>query len=103
MGPFIIHKIQSTPISQLRNLGPSSAKILAKINVKTLQDLKNKSPIQCFAELRRLNNQPLSLNLLYAMLGAIENKHWTEYKKMKGELLIQLEGISELDNLFNKK
>ena len=36
------------------------------------------------------------------MLGAIEDKHWAEYKKMKGELLIQLENLNELETLFNK-
>lgn len=92
-------KDEATPISQLKNLGPASASMLATIKVRTLADLKNLGPIACFEQLAENDNKP-SLNLLYALLGAVEDTHWTTYKKHKGELLLQLENNRALKQLF---
>ena len=43
-----------------------------------------------------------SLNFLYAMVGALENKHWAKIaKEEKGRLLMELEGYKELEKIFN--
>jgi len=44
-------------------------------------------------------NKP-SINFLYAMLGALENKHWTQYKNQKGEFLLILKNHVEMKKLF---
>lgn len=90
----------NTPIEQLPNLGPMSAKQLAKINVRKFSELKNKGAIASYAELLKLKDFKPSLNFLYALMGAIEGKHWTEYKQIKGKILIQLESFLEIDNQF---
>ncbi|TQV85278.1 TfoX/Sxy family DNA transformation protein [Aliikangiella coralliicola] len=90
----------ATPISQLRNLGPVSARQLARIKVTNLFELNKKGAMNCFIELSQLEDYQPGLNFLYAMLGALENKHWTEYKKRKGELLIELESQREFLDLM---
>ncbi len=91
----------SKNIVELRNLGPSSAKALSRIGVNNLKELKSYGAIGCYEALLELNGFKPSLNFLYAMLGAIEDKHWTEYKSQKGALLIELENNKELKNLFS--
>ena len=78
-------------IHQLKNSSTSSEKNLAKINIRAEQQLKKKGAITCFEELCELENFKPSLNFLYAMLGALEDRHWTEFKAKKGELLLALE------------
>jgi len=89
-----------TPIAQLKNLGPASAKQLARINIHCYGELKNKGAIACYASLLQLENFKPSINFLYAMLGAIENKPWNAYSAQKGEILIQLESFLEIDKQF---
>ena len=90
----------SKPIIKLKNLGPISVYWLAQINIHTFGDLKQRGAINCFEELGELPEFKPSLNFLYAMLGALENKHWTEYKRYKGEILIELENNEEIRKLF---
>ena len=90
----------TTPIQQLKNLGPTSAQQLARIGVSNLSDLEKKGATECFIELSRMDNLRPSLNFLYAMLGALEDKHWTQYKSIKGQLLLELEDQVELRKLF---
>ena len=91
----------SKPVIQLKNLGPTSEHWLGQINIHTFDDLQQKGAINCFEALCELQNFKPSLNFLYAMLGALENKHWAEYKQNKGELLIELENNEEIRKLFN--
>ena len=87
----------NSPIVELKNLGPKSAKQLARISVNTLLDLKAKGAIDCFIELSKLNHYKPSINFLYAMTGAIENKHWTLYKNIRGELELNLGDENQLN------
>ena len=91
----------SKPIIELKNLGPTSVNWLARINIHTFDDLQQKGAINCFEALSEISGFKPSLNFLYAMLGALENKHWAEYKLYKGELLIELENNKEIKKLFD--
>ena len=91
----------SKPIIKLKNLGPTSEYWLARIDIHTFDDLQQKGAINCFEALCELPDFKPSLNFLYAMLGALENKHWTKYKQYKGEILIELEKNEEIKKLFN--
>lgn len=92
-----------TPIEKLRNLGPKSAKQLAEVGISNYQQLIEKGAIESFELLCTLDNFRPSLNFLYAMLGAIENKPWTEYKNQKGKLLLELENRKEFKSLFGNE
>lgn len=74
---------KNTPIAQCRNLGPASAKVLAGIGIQTFNDLAQKGAVEAFVSLAITKNKTPNLNLLYAMLGAVDNRHWTEYKSKK--------------------
>lgn len=92
----------SKTVIQLKNLGATSEHWLAQINIHTFDDLQQKGAVNCFEALCELKDFKPSLNFLYAMLGALENKHWTEYKRYKGELLIELENNKEIKKLFSR-
>lgn len=44
------------------------------------------------------------MNFLYAMVGALENKHWgTIAKEEKGSLLFELAGYKELEKILQEE
>ncbi len=64
-----------TPIERLRNLGPASARMLAPLGIATRADLVRVGPVLAFRALR--DARPgTSLNLLYAMHGALAGERW---------------------------
>lgn len=88
-------------LSKLKGLGPKSEKCLNKIGIFTKSDLERIGPVDAFIRLRCESNVKPSLNFLYAMIGALEDIHWTEVaKREKGRLLIELDGYSELSDLL---
>jgi DNA transformation protein len=66
-----------TPIAQLRNLGPRSARLLEAVGIRTLVDLEDAGVIEAFRRLVKAGNKP-GLSLLYAMQGALSNTDWQQ-------------------------
>lgn len=68
-------------IRDLRNLGIRSERLLQKIGVHTVEELRRRGPIRAYAELKR-SGATGSLNLLWALVGALEpwpeGRHWRE-------------------------
>ena len=88
-------------LAKLQGLGPKSEKCLNEIGIKTRTDLENVGPVRAFLKLRNECSTKPSLNFLYAMVGAIEGKHWVKIAKSeKGRLLLELEGYQELEKLL---
>ena len=65
----------STSIANLKNLGPKSEKWLNAIGVYTLQDLKEMGAVDC-CKILKAQGYPASLNLAYAIEGALRDIHW---------------------------
>jgi len=85
-------------IAKLKGLGPKSERYLNEIGIKTRHDLELIGPIRAFLKLRNECSTKPSLNFLYAMVGALEGKHWAEIAKSeKDRLLIELDGYQELE------
>jgi hypothetical protein len=63
--------------SKIRNVGPKSAAWLRQIGVRTTEDLNRVGPVEAFLKVKRAGFRP-SLNLLYAMAGAMADCHWAE-------------------------
>ena len=63
--------------NKIRNVGPKSAAWLRQVGVRTQEDLKRLGPVEAFMKVKRAGFRP-SLNLLYALAGAIENCHWAD-------------------------
>lgn len=77
--------------SKIRNVGPKSAAWLRQVGVRTTEDLNRVGPVEAFLKVKRAGFRP-SLNLLYAMAGAMADCHWAELpEERKQELLSALE------------
>ncbi len=77
--------------SKIRNVGPKSAAWLRQVGVRSTEDLVRVGPVEAFLKVKRAGFRP-SLNLLYAMAGAIADCHWAELpESRKQELLAGLE------------
>ena len=88
-------------LAKLKGLGPKSEKCLKEIGIKTRTDLENIGPVKAFLKLQNESSTKPSLNFLYAMVGALEGKHWAEIAKSdKCRLLFELDGFQELEKLL---
>jgi hypothetical protein len=73
---------------KLRNIGPKSMAWLRQTGVRTLDDLKAVGSLSAFVRVKRAGFKP-SLNLLYALEGAILDCHWQEIPdERRSELII---------------
>lgn len=89
---------KNDPVESLRGLGPKSAAALEEIGIKTRMDLERIGPVEAYLKLKEQSTviKP-SLNFLYALVGALENRHWKEIaKKEKQRLLIEIDACSDL-------
>lgn len=78
-------------IKDLRNLGPHSAKLLAKAGIVSEKQLKALGAVAAFVAVKCAGGKP-SLNLLWALEGALTNRDWKEIaKKERLSLLTRLE------------
>lgn len=62
---------------KLRNIGPKSAAWLRQVGVRTQEDLEQLGAVEAYMRVKRAGFKP-SLNLLYALEGALLDCHWQE-------------------------
>ena len=62
---------------KLRNIGPKSAAWLRQVGLRTRADLEGAGTVEAFMRVKRAGFKP-SLNLLYALEGALRDCHWQE-------------------------
>lgn len=85
------------PVAELKNLGPKSAAWLNAVGIYTLADLKDTGPLSAYLKVK-LAGYNSSLNLLYALVGAIEDLHWTAIKRQqKHDLVLALDALLQDD------
>lgn len=85
-------------LRDLKGLGPKSERQLNDIDIFTKEDLEKTGAINAFIQLSNHSNIKPSLNFLYAMVGALENKHWADIAKNdKYRLLMELEDLKRLN------
>ncbi|WP_229753643.1 TfoX/Sxy family DNA transformation protein [Amphritea balenae] len=91
----------SFPLAALPGLGPKSAQWLAQVGIITEQQLRKLGPVRAFLLLERGCSVKPSLNFLYAMVGALEERHWQDVALHdKARLLMELESYREMDQFF---
>jgi len=83
--------------NKIRNVGPKSAAWLRQVGVRTQEDLVRLGPVEAFMKVKRAGFRP-SLNLLYALAGAIENCHWADLPDERKAALVQAAGSAEAAN-----
>lgn len=59
----------------LRNIGPKSAAWLRQVGLRTRADLAGIGALEAWLRVRKAGFRP-SLNLLYALEGALQDCHW---------------------------
>ncbi|QYZ68012.1 MAG: TfoX/Sxy family protein [Gammaproteobacteria bacterium (ex Lamellibrachia satsuma)] len=90
-------------LCDLKGLGKKSEQCLNEIGVYTRTDLEKIGAVGAFLKMRSECRVEPSLNFLYAMVGALEDKHWQKIaKEEKGRLLMELEGYKELEALLSR-
>ncbi|KFN42398.1 TfoX/Sxy family protein [Arenimonas oryziterrae] len=72
---------------KLRNIGPKSMAWLRQTGIRTLADLTAAGSLPAFVRIKRAGFKP-SLNLLYALEGAILDCHWQEIPEERRTALI---------------
>jgi DNA transformation protein and related proteins len=80
-----------TPITSLINLGAKTANWLAAVGIHSAEDLEQFGVVEAYCEVRKLYPDRASLNLLYALQGALLGIPWNLLPEaMKEELKHQL-------------
>ena len=90
--------------TKLRNIGPKSAAWLRQTGVRTQEDLVAVGSLAAFVRVKRAGFKP-SLNLLYALEGAILGCHWQEIpEERRSELVLAAgEEVAKLPLPKNKR
>ncbi len=88
---------------KLLNIGPKSAAWLRQVGVRTLEDLKALGAMAVFMKVKRAGFRP-SLNLLYALAGAEQNRHWTSLSPdEKNALVVEASALIAAAELAKKR
>lgn len=78
-------------IAELPNLGPKSQAMLEQVGLCSMEQLVALGAVQSYLTVKR-HHRNASLNLLWALEGAISGRHWQEVAKHdRLHLLTQLE------------
>jgi DNA transformation protein len=79
---------------KMRNIGPKSAAWLRQVGLRTEADLISAGPVDAFMRVKRAGFKP-SLNMLYALEGALQDCHWQEVPEARrAELVAAVEAAT---------
>lgn len=83
-------------LAALRNLGPASAAMLVKAGIRTPAQLRQLGAVRAFDRVRRIDPKA-SLNLLWAIEGALSDRPWQLVAEVdQASLLMALEDMKLL-------
>lgn len=74
-------------LPKLRNIGPKSAAWLRQVGLHTREDLEAAGPVEAFMRVKRAGFKP-TMNLLYAIEGALCDCHWQEVPEPRRQQLV---------------
>ena len=81
--------------AKIRNIGPKSAAWLRQVGIRSEADVKEIGALAVFMKVRKAGFRP-SLNLLYALEGAVQDCHWTALDpQRKSELVLEVNAIED--------
>jgi DNA transformation protein and related proteins len=81
---------------KLRNIGPKSAAWLRQVGLRSREDLEAVGAVDAYMRVKRAGFKP-SLNLLYALEGALLDCHWQEVPDARrSELILAAEAATAL-------
>lgn len=80
---------------KIRNVGPKSAAWLRQVGIRSEDEVKSLGSIEVFFKVKKAGFKA-SLNLLYALEGAVLDCHWTEVStERRNELLLEVSAREE--------
>lgn len=80
-----------TTLAKMRNLGPASARMLGRAGIDTPAQLRELGAAEAYIRVK-LSGQSPSLNLLWAVWGAIQDAPWNEVpENVKAQLLREID------------
>ena len=71
----------------LRNIGPKSSAWLRQVGLRSREDLAAVGPVDAYMRVRRAGFRP-SMNLLYALEGALLDCHWQDVPDARRQQLV---------------
>jgi DNA transformation protein len=78
-------------IADLPNFGPKSQQMLEQAGIKTVEQLRKLGAVRAYLQVKRSGGNA-SLNLLWALEGALTGQHWQVVAKNERlRLLLELE------------
>ena len=77
----------TAPPIKMRTIGPKSAAWLRQVGLRTQEDIAAAGPVDAFMRVKRAGFRP-SLNLLYALEGALADCHWQEVPEARRQILV---------------
>jgi len=84
-------RLDESPLRSLPNLGPASERMLHAAGIRTPGDLRALGAVPAFLAVRRAGRKP-SLNLLWALEGALSGRDWKAVAQHeRTALLMQLD------------
>ena len=79
-------------LRDLTGLGPRSEQLLAEVGIRSVDEFFAADPYALYATLH--TRKDVSLNFLYAIIGARENRSWQEIaKSRRTEILLRLDDL----------
>jgi DNA transformation protein and related proteins len=70
-------RIDAPSLESLANLGPASAKMLRDAGIECVEMIRELGALETFLRVKQVAPN-VSLNLLWALVGALEDVHWTK-------------------------
>ncbi len=64
-------------LTNLKNLGEKSARMLIEAGIKTEADLRRMGAVEAYRRVKHVNPGRVSLLMLYALQGALMDLHWS--------------------------
>ena len=88
-------------LSKLKGLGPKSEQWLNEVGITTKEQLQELGAVNAFLRLRAECSTSPSLNFLYALVGAIEDRPWLEIaREERTRLIFALEEYEQHSELL---
>lgn len=75
-----------TPVEELKNIGPKSAKWLREIGIATYADLERTGAVMTFKIMKHRRNG-ITMVMLYALYATLQGRHWNSLSPEEKEML----------------
>lgn len=79
--------VRDRPVSDLKNLGPVTARLMCEVGIETERQLRAIGPVAAYCRLKHMAPRQITLVCLYALQGALSDIHWNKIPAPQKEAL----------------